>query len=146
MIIPMQTEALRAPFICYRRLSESMSSPAPPRLAACLHPHPARRLAFFFQEQVYVCCLAAETSAFPTLLKIDYMDSFVSINNSVIPARKKKKSEFPITEERRAGNLQRDARRSVVGDVSKANDGAASCCIVLLSTAAQINTRINNRN
>lgn len=60
--------------------------------------------------------------------------------------KKKKKSEFPITEERRAGNLQRDARRSVVGHVSKANDGAASCCIVLLSTAARINTRINNRN
>lgn len=62
---------------------------------------------FFFNERVYVRCLGDKTRAVLTLLKIDYMDSFVSINNSVIPTEK---SEFTITEGRRGGKLQRDAK------------------------------------
>lgn len=45
VIIPMQTAALWFSFICYRCLSESMSSPAP-RLAARLYLYPEPRLPF----------------------------------------------------------------------------------------------------
>lgn len=86
VIIPMQTEASWFSFICYRCLSESMSSLCCVWQLACLRI--PRRGSPLFQEQVYICCLRDKTRAVPTSLKIDYMDSFVSINNSVIPAKK----------------------------------------------------------
>lgn len=68
-------------------------SPLPaPCLCCCIW-----RLAFihsqhlgshFFKEHVYICCLRDKIRAVPTLLKIDYMDYFVCINNSVIPPQK----------------------------------------------------------
>lgn len=86
VIIPMQTEASWFSFICYRCLSESMSSLCCVwQLASLRIP---RRGSPLFQEQVYICCLRDKTRTVPTSLKIDYMDSFVSINNSVIPAKK----------------------------------------------------------
>lgn len=84
----MKTEALWLSSICYHSLSQSMGLSVLLYLAACLYPHPTSMLPFPSRNTVYIYCLRHISRVVPTLLKIEYMDSFVSINNSVIPTEK----------------------------------------------------------
>lgn len=85
VIIPMKTEALWLASICYHSLSQSMGLSV---LAACLYPHSTSMHPFSSRNTVYIYCLRHISRVVPTLLKIEYMDYFVSINNSVIPTKK----------------------------------------------------------
>lgn len=144
VINPMQTAALWFPFICYRCLSESMSSPAP-HLAACLYPYPASRLPFLPGRSLHLLS-QRQNQRCSHIVKDWLYGLFCLYKQFSDPCQKK--SEFAITEEGQGGRLRRDAKRSVLGMWVQQMllQLVRLCCIVFISTVAEINIHINSLN